>query len=158
LLSSGAGTSEAIGHLRYGYPFSGALGSFISTRHTTLKIQIDLQNLATWLSAQQEDINTSPLTFTTPFKAKRRCGVQTKIIIGSPPKEIDTTLLKNIAKAITYYDLIKKGKTYREIAEMKNTNRQRIQAVINLAFLPKETIREIMRGEQDPKLTSVLAP
>lgn len=55
-----------------------------------------------------ETINIPALTFSLPFQL-RKCGVETKLITGHVAPEIDHTLIRNIATAHKWLQMIKTG-------------------------------------------------
>ena len=68
--------------------------------------------------------------------------------------ERDDTLLKNIALGHRFFELIRSGKTYTEIAEAEATSKRRIQQLLELAFLAPDIVRDVWEGEQPVGLTS----
>lgn len=93
------------------------------------------------------------LTFTSPFQHRKR-GVETRLIIGDEPAETDETLLRNIGRAHRYFDLVRSGKTFGEIAATEGVSKRRIQHLIELAFLAPHVIRAVREGRQPVGLTS----
>lgn len=89
----------------------------------------------------------------SPFQHRKR-GVETKLIFGDEPADIDATLLRNIGRAHRYFDLVRSGKTFGEIAEFEGVSKRRIQQLIELAFLAPDIIREVRDGKQPVGLTS----
>ena len=66
----------------------------------------------------------------------------------------DLVLIKNLAKANAYYDAIKQGQTFDQIAKQFGTSKRRVQHLIGLAFLSPNIASMIIRGEQPIALTS----
>lgn len=64
------------------------------------------------------------------------------------------TLFKNIAKAHRYFDLIRAGKTYAEIAAAEGVSKHRIQKLVDLGFLAPDVVRDIFAGSQPTGLTT----
>ena len=93
------------------------------------------------------------LTVTSAFQRRKR-GVETRLIIGDAQPEIDATLLRNIARAHRYFDLVRSGKTFAEIAEAECVSKRRVQQLIELAFLAPDIIRAIREGRQPVGMTS----
>ena len=89
----------------------------------------------------------------SPFQHRKR-GVETKLIFGDEPADIDETLLRTIARTHRYFDLVRSGKTFGEIAEVESISKRRIQLLIELAFLAPGIIRDVRDGKQPVGLTS----
>lgn len=69
-------------------------------------------------------------------------------------KAVDATLIRSIAKAHHYYDAIKQGQSFEEIAASENLSKRRILQVIDLAFLAPDLVRKIAQGNQPIGLTA----
>ena len=80
--------------------------------------------------------------------------METKLIIGNDPADIDGTLLRNIARTHRYFDLVRAGKRRGEIVETEAVSKRRIQHLIELAFLAPDLIRSVHEGRQPVGLTS----
>ncbi|MCF6273749.1 MAG: hypothetical protein L3J37_11285 [Rhodobacteraceae bacterium] len=50
--------------------------------------------------------------------------------------------------------MIRKGKTYGEIAEIEGASKRRIQQLVELAFLAPDVIRDVFEGRQSIGMTS----
>lgn len=74
--------------------------------------------------------------------------------MGGQAQAVDDTLIRNIAKAHQYYDAIKQGQTFEEIAASENLSKRRILQVIDLAFLAPDIVRSIFQGDQPIALTA----
>jgi len=74
------------------------------------------------------------------------------IVAAENPR--DETLFRNIAKAHRYFDLIRSGKTYAEIAEAEGVSRHRIQKLVDLAFLAPDVVCDVFAGSQPTGLTT----
>jgi len=118
-----------------------------------IKISISAEHLATALDLDQARIVDDLLKVASPFQHRKR-GVETKLVIGNEPIEIDETLLRNIGRAHRYFDMVCSGKTFNEIADAESVSKRRIQQVIELAFLAPDVIRHVRRGKQPVGLTS----
>ena len=81
----------------------------------SMSILLDRDTFAACLSMGPDRIREEALRIHAPFRLRRR-GVETKLVLGNPPKSVDRTLLRNIANALSWLDRIKAGKTYEEIA------------------------------------------
>ena len=118
-----------------------------------IRIALSVEHLSVALDVDQTRIKDALLTVTSPFRHRKR-GVETKLIIGDEPADIDATLLRNIARAHRYFDLVRSGKTFAEIAEAEGVSKRRVQQVIELAFLAPDVIRTVREGRQPVGMTS----
>ncbi len=99
-------------------------------------------------------INPAALTFSASFQHRKR-GVETKLIIGaSPNKSRDEVLTRNIAKAMHYYDAVKQGQSFDEIAKSESLSTRRVMQIIDLAFLAPTIVQSIVAGDQPLALTT----
>jgi site-specific DNA recombinase len=124
-----------------------------------MSIVIDPTQIASLMNGDQTDFEPEALTITTPFQLRKR-GVETKLIIADTPGQRDETLINNIAKAHHWFEQIKSGKTFSQIAADDQTSKRRIQQMIDLAFLAPDIIRDVLNGTQRFGFTSnwCLAP
>ena len=67
---------------------------------------------------------------------------------------MDQKLLNNIALAYDWYQRLKEGKNYADIAAEAGTSKRRVQQIIDLAFLAPDIVRDITDGTQPLGLTS----
>lgn len=81
-------------------------------------------------------------------------GVETKLILADTANPRDETLFKNIAKAHLYFDLIRAGKTYAEIAASEGVSKHRVYKLVDLAFLAPDVLRDVFAGSQPTGLTT----
>ncbi|MDX1742631.1 MAG: recombinase family protein, partial [Ruegeria sp.] len=116
-------------------------------------IALSAEHLAQHLEVDAARINEDLLSFAAQFRHRKR-GVETKLIIGDETAEIDATLLRNIARAHRYFDLVRSGKTFAKIAETEGVSKRRVQQLIELAFLAPDIIRAIREGRQPVGMTS----
>ncbi|MGB1565814.1 MAG: recombinase family protein, partial [Paracoccaceae bacterium] len=84
----------------------------------------------------------------------RRKGVETKIILGGEPPEVDEVLVRNIVKARNWFEAIKRGETFATIASREGTSRRRIQDVIDLAFLAPDILQQVIAGTLPPQVAT----
>ncbi|EDQ34936.1 Site-specific recombinase, DNA invertase (Pin)-like protein [Hoeflea phototrophica DFL-43] len=123
-------------------------------RPGAIEISLGPETLADTLEISEDELNPGALMFTLPFQFRKR-GVETKLTIGTDhAKPIDTTLISSIAKAHQYYDAIKNGQTFEDIAESENLSKRRIMQVIDLAFLAPDIVKLIVQGDQPLGLTA----
>ncbi len=93
------------------------------------------------------------LDITTEFQHRKR-GVETKLILENTAAPRDETLFRAIALAHRFFQMIRSGKTYSEIAEAEGASKRRIQHLVELAFLAPDVIRNVWEGKQPIGLTS----
>ena len=118
-----------------------------------LSICLDQKKTATFFERDSDDQIKDPLTFKAPFQIRKR-GVETKLIFADAPGARDETLIKNIAKANHWFEQIKSGKTFSQIAANDQVSKRRIQQMIELAFLAPDIIRDVLEGTQPIGFTS----
>jgi len=118
-----------------------------------IRVTLSAEAIAEMLSIGSNRIDAGRLTITTRFHHRKR-GVETRLIIGDVPDGLDETLLRNIGRAYRYFDMIRSGRTFGEIAEAENLSKRRVQHLIELAFLAPPIIALIQDGKQPSALTS----
>jgi len=118
-----------------------------------IRVLISVKRLADRMGVDQAHIVEDFLTLTSPFQHRKR-GVETKLIIGNEPAEIDETLLRNIGRGHRFFELVASGKTLDEVATIEGVSKHRIKQVIELAFLAPDVIRSVREGRQPVGLTS----
>ncbi|MDA8587224.1 recombinase family protein [Rhodobacteraceae bacterium] len=118
-----------------------------------LCIALDCFQVAKLLDCDPEFLSQDPLEITAPFQLRKR-GVETKLIFAKTQNDRDDVLINNIAKAHHWFDQIKFGKTFAEVAADNKTSKRRIQQMIELAFLPPDIVRNVMNGTQPLGFTS----
>ena len=91
-----------------------------------------------WISCRQR-----PTCSLIPL---RRKSVETKIILGGEPPEVDEVLIRNIVKARNWFEAIKRGETFAKIAAREGTSKRRIQDVVDLAFLAPDILQQVIAG------------
>ena len=119
----------------------------------SLSILLDRDAFAATLPVGPDRIRDDALRINAPFRLRKR-GVETKLVLGDPPKCVDRTLLRNIGNALSWLDRIKAGKTYEEIATEDGIQTVRVQKAIGYAFLAPDIVRAILEGRQPVGLTS----
>ncbi|KQQ73804.1 resolvase [Rhizobium sp. Leaf321] len=125
---------------------------------TIMQGQIDLvlidQCVAELISVSLDSINPSILAFSTSFQHRKR-GVETKLIIGaSATTSRDEVLTRNIAKAQQFYDAIKQGQSFEDIAKSEGLSTRRVMQIIDLAFLAPAIVHSVVTGDQPMGLTT----
>lgn len=118
-----------------------------------LSICLDHEQISKLLDCHLDDQIQNLLALKASFQIRKR-GVETKLIFADAPSARDETLIKNIAKAHHWFQQIKAGKTFSQIAANDQTSKRRIQQIIELAFLAPDIIRDVLEGTQPLGLTS----
>jgi hypothetical protein len=118
-----------------------------------LTVALDATAIVEHLALPIERLSLDALTISMPFQLRRR-GVETKIILGSAPPEIDQTLIRNIVKAMEWYDAVKSGKSFAQIASQSGVTTDRVRSVIDLAFLAPDIIEQTVSGKLPLHITS----
>ncbi|MBT3557485.1 MAG: recombinase family protein [Rhodospirillales bacterium] len=118
-------------------------------------IQINLNSplLAEELGVSADTINHDVLTQNFPFQLRKR-GVETRLVLTDSPTGIDDTLACNIARAHGWFEQLKTGKTFAEVAQADETSPRRVQQLIELAFLAPDIVRQVLEGNQPLGFTS----
>jgi len=119
----------------------------------TIRVLLSVEAMTAFLEIDGTRILVDHLTITSSFRHRKR-GVETKIVIGDGPAGIDETLLRNIARAHRYFELIRAGRTFNDIASSENVSKRRVQQIVELAFLAPDLIRDVREGKQPVSLTS----
>ena len=118
-----------------------------------MTVTLDAAQISALVGCAQTGLEPKALMITTPFQLRKR-GVETKLIFADTPGQRDETLINNIAKAHHWFEQIKSGKTFSQIAADDQTSKRRIQQMINLAFLAPDIIRDVLHGMQPLGFTS----
>nr|WP_256471795.1 recombinase family protein [Oceanicola sp. 502str15] len=119
----------------------------------TLHLVLDTSAIATQLGVLGGDVQPEPITRAFPFRLRKR-GVETRIILADAPPETDDTLIRNIARALSWFERVRAGETFGDIAKSSDTSKRRIQQMIGLALLAPDIIRMVMDGDQPAGFTS----
>lgn len=118
-----------------------------------IAVSIFAKDLAIFLDVDSKRICEDHLELESAFRLRKR-GVETKLVLAGATGQPDRTLIKNIAKAHQYFDLIRQGKTYAEIAATEGVSKHRIQKLVDLAFVAPDVVRDVFTGSQPTRLTS----
>lgn len=118
-----------------------------------LTISLDAPFIAGHIGLNVDRLASDALQITAAFQLRRR-GVETKIVLGGAISEIDETLIRNIANGIGWYNAIRHGATFEEIATREGSSVRRIQAVTNLAFLSPATMERAVTGTLPHQITT----
>ncbi len=152
-----AATGEKIFGLKDGYDdklaFCLSLCKRIDVAPGTIRVLLAVEAISVFLGIDVTRITDDHLILTSSFRHRKR-GVETKIIIGDERVGIDETLFRNIARAHRYFELIRAGQTFSDIAASQKVSKRRVQQIVELAFLAPDLIRDIRDGKQPVGLTS----
>jgi YD repeat-containing protein len=119
----------------------------------TLTLRMSPAAIAERLSVDEDAIDVTPLTSSHPFRHRKR-GVETKLILADAPACRDEALIRNIARAHLWFECIRAGQTFDEIARSTGASKRRIQHMIGLAFMAPDIVRDTLDGRQPAGFTS----
>jgi DNA invertase Pin-like site-specific DNA recombinase len=112
-----------------------------------IQIALAADRLATLLDTVETLVEQDWLQITSPFQHRKR-GVETKLIIGDAPAGIDGTLLRNIGRGVRYFELVRSGMTFTDVAKAEGISKDRVQKLIEFAFLAPDIIQAVHKGIQ----------
>jgi len=118
-----------------------------------ITLLLDAPKLAEILTTEKSELNEEALLISSPFQHRKR-GVETRLVLADDPKSPDEVLIHNIARAHTWFEQIKAGEIFAEIAAEQKTSKRRVQQMIDLAFLAPDIVRDALDGSQPLGLTS----
>ncbi len=118
-----------------------------------LSIVLDTSNLASHLQLSVARLNPDAVILNSCFVLRKR-GVEARMILNDQAPVVDKLLLHTTALGHAWLDDLKQGITIKQIAERENITRQRVAAIIELAFLAPDIVQDIVEGRQDPALTT----
>ena len=118
-----------------------------------LMLTLDAPALAVHLVVDADRLDPAALARSVPFQLRKR-GVETKLVLVDIPAGRDDTLIRNIARAHLWFDGIKAGRSFDDIAAAEGISKRRIQQMIDLAFLAPDIIRDVLDGKQPVGFTS----
>lgn len=119
-----------------------------------ITVQIDPNQVSDILDTDADTLNEVELKISSMFQIRKR-GVETKLIFADMPIGQDDVLIRNIAKAHSWFEQMKAGKSFDEIANAEQTSKRRVQQMIDLAFLAPDIVRDALEGKQPIGFTSV---
>ena len=129
------------------------LASNITIKPGQLTVRLDGTEIAEMLAIDPDALNEEALCITSVFQIRKR-GVETKLILADLPSGQDDKLIRNIAKAHSWFKQITSGKTFGQIATAEQTSKRRVQQMIDLAFLAPDIVRDVLEGKQPTGFTS----
>jgi DNA invertase Pin-like site-specific DNA recombinase len=150
-----AAASEAIDALRAAATAEGLLTLVerIDIVPGTLTLKLSSTAIAERLSVDPTVIDVTPLTSSHPFRQRKR-GVETKLILADAPAARNEALIRNIARAHLWFERIRAGQSFDEVARSTGASKRRIQHMIGLAFLAPDIVRDVLDGRQPAGFTS----
>ena len=125
----------------------------IDIRPGELAVHLSPKMLAAALGIAEDRIRTNQLEFRVPFRIRKK-GVEARFDTGNRSPEIDKVLLRNVAKAHHWFEMLKHGQSFAEIAEQEKLSTRRVQQLMNHAFLAPDVVRSIIAGKQPSELTT----
>ena len=118
-----------------------------------ISVALSSEAIADLLDVNHSRIAEDMLLIEGAFQHRKR-GVETKLILTGTQQPRDKTLVKNIALAHRFFEMIQDGKMYSEIAVSEGVSRHRIQKLLSLAFLAPDITRAALDGTQPIGLTT----
>ncbi len=118
-----------------------------------ISTQLCPEKTAKFLRINKAQLIFEALAIRSKFQQRKR-GIESKIILGGYTNPRDEVLWANIAKGNRYFDMIRDGKTYTQIADAEGTSKDRVKKLADFAFLAPDIIRDVMHGTQPIGLTT----
>ncbi|MBT6098235.1 MAG: recombinase family protein [Marinovum sp.] len=118
-----------------------------------LVVELNGEAISHQLDVPEDHIEANHLRLNAAFQLRRK-GVETKIILGCEPPEVDEVLVRNIVKSRNWFEAIKRGETFATIAAREGTSKRRIQDVVDLAFLAPDILADVVAGTLPMNVTS----
>jgi DNA invertase Pin-like site-specific DNA recombinase len=124
-----------------------------------ISIKLNSEEVSKQLSINPELLNESTLSFDTPFQYRKR-GVETKFIIRDKSNNHDEVLVRNLAQAHHFMDMIKSGNSIEQIARSYSATSKvpvtprRVSLLLKLACLAPDITNAILQGRQPHDLTT----
>lgn len=91
-----------------------------------LILALDAAALAVHLALDVDRLDADVLTKPVPFQLRKR-GVETKLVLSDAAAERDDTLIRNVARAHKWFNEIKAGRSFDEIATAEGVSKRRVQ-------------------------------
>ena len=118
-----------------------------------IDVELDKAQLAHILELPTDRLDEGCLQFEATFQL-RRGGVETKLILGGEHRQRDKTLFGNIARGCQVLELVRRGKSHSEIAQLLGLSKSNVQHLIEYAFLAPYIIEDVYDGKQPIGFTS----
>lgn len=117
-----------------------------------LKVRLDAKATAKAFDVTTNDLAAASLEAIIPFQLRRR-GVEAKLIIGESPALPDLTMIKAIARSISWRSDIQNGIGVKAIARRDGVTDGFVRKMLKLAFLSPLIIETILNGRQPTEIT-----
>jgi site-specific DNA recombinase len=129
----------------------------VTVKEHSLAIQLDRAKLcvALNLTPTTADEIVQSVVIDLPMRIRKR-GVEMKLVIGgNEVKNMDTTLIKAIARGRAWFKELVDGKvaSIAELARREGLNTRYVAQQIELAFLSPTIVETILQGRQPVELT-----
>jgi site-specific DNA recombinase len=118
-----------------------------------LNITLDPDAIAASAGVDITTLNPASMHVEQPFQRRRR-GVETRIVTGTPAPQPDPVLQQNLARAHRWAEQIKAGKALAKIAKSEGHSESYIRTRMQLAFLAPPIQRAILNGTIGPEWTT----
>ena len=118
-----------------------------------ITVAIDPSGLGVALKIDADALEAGALRIASPFQLRKR-GVESRLLLADTPSGSDEVLIRNIALAHQWFEQIKAGQTFSELATTSGVSKSRIQHLIDLAFLARDLLRDVLDGKQPLGFTS----
>ena len=128
-----------------------------------LQLHICPDRLKTFLSSDQEAEATDSASDRPPHiiilqTQLKRCGHGKKLVVRSnsstDPTSVDTSLIKLIGRAHMWFDEMKSGSSYKEIAANEKVDERLVARTIRCTFLAPDITSAILKGQEPNDLSS----
>ncbi|MGL5008315.1 MAG: hypothetical protein ACRC6I_00415, partial [Paracoccaceae bacterium] len=119
----------------------------------SILLRLERKVLAEWLSITPDRIDSAARRISASFQMQRR-GVEARIVLGAAVPQIDPVLAKNVLTARRWYEAIRAGSSFGDLAAKEKTTTGRIQQMIGLAFLAPAVLDQVAAGRQPFAFTS----
>ena len=119
-----------------------------------LEIELHRDKLASIFEASAKELPMGVASIPAPFRRRRR-GIETKLISGYEPPNVDAVLLRRVARGYAWWDEIRSGRsTFKEIVSREKLSRRFVAIHLDVAFLAPQLIASILEGRQPALLTA----
>ncbi|RYG99165.1 MAG: recombinase family protein, partial [Alphaproteobacteria bacterium] len=119
-----------------------------------LEIELHRDKIASILETSAKELPDNIVRISAPFQRRRR-GVETKLVYGCKPPQVDAVLLRRVARGYAWWNEIKCGKaTFKEIVTRENLSRRFVAIHLDLAFLAPDVLVAIIEGNQGHSLSA----
>ena len=119
----------------------------------TLSIELKATWIVEALGVASGGISPEVLSLRLPFSRRRR-GVETRMVIGTPQPAHDDILIANIARGERWRVALCNGNSLTTIAARDGITEKYLGQMLCFAFLSPKLVRAILDGRQPPELTT----